>query len=61
MALSRALNLSTAAVGVETESQRQFLRSLDCDVLQGFLFGRPLPAAQFEAQLRDQATAERAA
>ena len=61
VALSRALNLSTAAVGVETESQRRFLHSLDCDVLQGFLFGRPLPAAQFEALLRDQAAAERAA
>ena len=61
VALSRALSLSTAAVGVEPESQRQFLRSLDCEVLQGFLFGRPLPAAQFEVLLRDQAAAERAA
>ena len=61
LTLSLALNLSTAAVGVETEAQRQFLSALECGELQGFLFGRPLPAAQFEALLRRQAAAERAA
>jgi predicted signal transduction protein with EAL and GGDEF domain len=29
--------------GVETEAQREFLTRLDCDVLQGYLFSKPLP------------------
>ena len=57
VALGHALNLTIAAEGVETEPQSRFLRSLDCDVLQGFLFGRPQPAEEFEGLLNDQAAA----
>jgi diguanylate cyclase (GGDEF)-like protein/PAS domain S-box-containing protein len=41
VALGRALGLRVVAVGVETEAQREFLRSCGCDGLQGFLLGRP--------------------
>ena len=54
VALGHALRLNVAAEGVETESQSHFLRSLDCDLLQGFLFSRPLPASDFEELLRGQ-------
>ena len=54
VALGHALQLNVAAEGVETESQSHFLRSLDCDLLQGFLFSRPLPASDFEELLRGQ-------
>ena len=54
VALRHALRLKVAAEGVETESQSHFLRSLDCDLLQGFLFSRPLPASDFEELLRGQ-------
>jgi len=37
---------------VETEAQLSVLRTLRCDEMQGFLFSRPLPAAQFQALLR---------
>ena len=41
--LSRALGVRTIAEGVETEGQATLLRAAGCDVVQGFLFGRPLP------------------
>ena len=41
--LSRALGVNAIAEGVETESQAALLRAAGCDVVQGFLFGRPGP------------------
>lgn len=41
--LSRALGVHTIAEGVETESQATLLRAAGCDVVQGYLFGRPAP------------------
>jgi sensor c-di-GMP phosphodiesterase-like protein len=50
--MARGLNLSVTAEGVETEEQLAFLRSLSCDLAQGFHFGRPMPAVDFAALLR---------
>lgn len=41
------------AEGVETDVQRRFLQSLQCDLLQGFLFSRALKPAALEAWLAD--------
>lgn len=41
--LSRALGVSIIAEGVETESQATLLRAAGCEVVQGYLFGRPAP------------------
>lgn len=49
--MARSLNLSVLAEGVETEAQASFLRSRRCDSMQGYLFSRPLPAAEFEQLL----------
>ena len=41
--LAHNMNLSVVAEGVETESQFDYLVNFDCDRLQGYLFGRPMP------------------
>lgn len=46
VALGRALGLRIVAEGVETECQREFLTRLGCDALQGYLLGKPMPAAE---------------
>lgn len=43
------LKLTTIAEGVETREQLGFLRTCDCRLIQGFLFARPMPEAQFAA------------
>ncbi|MEN8260025.1 MAG: EAL domain-containing protein [Pseudomonadota bacterium] len=46
IALSKGLGLTTIAEGVETDAQRAILTGLGCDVIQGYLIGRPVPAGQ---------------
>ena len=46
LALSRGLGVETTAEGVETEDQAEVMRQLGCTQLQGFHFGRPVPAAE---------------
>jgi diguanylate cyclase (GGDEF)-like protein/PAS domain S-box-containing protein len=44
--LGRSLDIETTAEGVETAEQLRLLRSAGCQLAQGFLFSRPVPAAQ---------------
>lgn len=44
VSLAHSLDLQVVAEGVETEEQLQFLRDLDCESYQGYLFSRPLSA-----------------
>ena len=46
--MAQGLNLRTIAEGVETAEQLKILRELECGQIQGYYFGRPLPADQFE-------------
>jgi EAL domain-containing protein (putative c-di-GMP-specific phosphodiesterase class I) len=52
ISLAKSLNLTTVAEGVETENQLQMLRRYGCDLAQGYLFSRPLPAAEFASLIR---------
>jgi diguanylate cyclase (GGDEF)-like protein/PAS domain S-box-containing protein len=50
--LAHRLGLQVTAEGVETEEQLAFLRRSGCDLLQGYLFSRPLTPERFEELLR---------
>lgn len=47
--LGKALGLKVVAEGVETQTQADLLEQMGCDLFQGFLFARPMPAEQFIA------------
>jgi len=50
-AMARSLGLTVVAEGVETEQQRRMLQGLGCPVMQGYLFGRALPAEDLRRRL----------
>ncbi|MBW3512755.1 EAL domain-containing protein [Janthinobacterium sp. NKUCC06_STL] len=47
LAMARHLGLRVVAEGVETQEQADFLLAHDCDGLQGYLYARPMPLADF--------------
>ncbi len=52
--LSAKLGLGIVAEGVETPEQRDYLARFDVDYQQGYLFGRPMPLADFIKALGEQ-------
>ena len=51
--LAHAFGLQTVVEGVETRDALERLRTLGCEVAQGYLLGRPQTAAQLEATLSE--------
>ncbi len=51
ISLAHSLRLKVVAEGVDAELQAEFLRSLGCDEMQGYLFSRPLPIEEITALL----------
>jgi EAL domain-containing protein (putative c-di-GMP-specific phosphodiesterase class I) len=54
IALAHTLNLHVTAEGIETEDQLHFFQAQHADAVQGYLCGRPLPAARLTQCLHDQ-------
>lgn len=52
VAMAKSLNLDVTAEGIESNEQLDFLRTIGCDELQGFLLSRPVPASEFAELLR---------
>ena len=56
--LAHGLSLTVAAEGVETFEQAVHLRAQGCDELQGYYFGRPMPAGSFQERLAEMARSQ---
>lgn len=59
--MARARGLKTTAEGVETPEQSCHLKKIGCDELQGFLYSRPLPAAEVTVLLERAAKLQKSA
>ncbi|MCE9633196.1 MAG: EAL domain-containing protein [Methylophilales bacterium] len=53
IALGYSLGIEVMAEGVESKSQREYLKRLSCHAYQGYFLSRPLPVAEFEVFVRD--------
>ena len=56
--LAKHLNMRIVAEGVEHKEQVEFLADRNCDMIQGYYFAKPMPAADFAARLKTAAKPE---
>ena len=54
IAMGHSLGLEVVAEGIEATAQKNYLQTHDCDILQGYLFGKSLDANHFEALLKGE-------
>mgnify|MGYP001210677964 CR=1 FL=1 len=54
IAMAHGLNIKVVGEGAETREQVDFLRSRNCDAVQGYYFSKPIPADQFIDLARNQ-------
>lgn len=48
ISLAKKLNMRIVAEGIETREQVDFLAQMDCDLIQGYYFAKPMPVSEFE-------------
>ena len=51
--MAKHIDMKTVAEGVETNEQLDFLKTTDCDMIQGYIFSKPIPVHEFEKQLQE--------
>ena len=49
--IAKKLNLKTVAEGIENKEQAKYLKEIDCDLLQGYYYSKPLESSQYEKLL----------
>ncbi|KOO57830.1 hypothetical protein WH43_12020 [Rheinheimera sp. KL1] len=52
--MAHDLNLVVTAEGIETQEQQQLLKLMDCDLIQGYYYSKPLTKKDFVAMLKQQ-------
>ena len=52
--LAKKLRLTVVSEGVETDEQVDFLKKLECELIQGYYYYKPMPSAEFEKILAEQ-------
>ena len=57
VSMAHGLRMNIVGEGVETVAQKDFLRHIGCDISQGWLTGKPMPAHEFVALLEQQSNA----
>lgn len=50
--MASELKMDVIAEGVENSNQMEYLKSVNCDMVQGFLFDKPMPEEQFEERMQ---------
>ncbi len=55
--IAKSMKIETIAEGVEYEGQAEILRNMGCDYVQGYLYGRPMPAMDFQKRLEAETEA----
>ena len=48
ISMAKQLNMKVLSEGVETQTQSDFLKTVDCDMAQGYLYSKPIPVEDFE-------------
>lgn len=56
--MAKWLGIPVVAEGVETREQVDFLRTLGCEMIQGYYFSRPVPREEFEALLKQETSSK---
>jgi diguanylate cyclase (GGDEF)-like protein len=49
--LIKKLGMTVVAEGIETEEEVKMLKALDCDIIQGYYYGKPMTVADFETKI----------
>lgn len=47
--MARGIGISTVAEGIETQEQLEVLRDVGCDMVQGYVYSKPLSVPEFDA------------
>lgn len=49
--MAKQLNMKVLSEGIETRNQTEFLKEMDCDMVQGYFYAKPMPIREFECFL----------